>query len=63
MIAALFTQAGARLACLVKGHRRGVRIATISDGGVWDKKYTGISCAQFECPRCKATWARKAKAT
>jgi hypothetical protein len=45
MIAALFTQAGARIACLFNGHRRGKR----------------INQQLVKCPRCGAEWERKEK--
>lgn len=51
-----------KLKCRISGHKRGKRIATINDGGVWDAKHAGFPCAQIECPRCTATWTRKVKA-
>lgn len=39
----------ARLICRLFGHKRGVRINVAGPGG----------SAEFACPRCRATWARK----
>jgi hypothetical protein len=40
----------ARLICRLFGHRRGRRISSVLS-----------SIKRFECPRCKATWERKAR--
>ncbi|HEX8106738.1 MAG TPA: hypothetical protein VF516_03370 [Kofleriaceae bacterium] len=44
-----------RLICLFKGHKRGKRVSEATSNG-------GAMFADFRCPRCKATWTRKAKA-
>jgi hypothetical protein len=45
----------AKLICYFKGHKRGVRIENV---GVTST----VHMNHYRCPRCQATWMRKAKA-
>lgn len=44
----------AKLICMVRGHRKGVRMTHVT-------VTTTMPLNHFRCPRCKATWTRKAK--
>ncbi len=45
----------ARLKCLLFGHKRGKRIDAVGSTST-------VPMNHYQCPRCKATWTRKAKA-
>jgi hypothetical protein len=47
-----------KIICWWKGHKRGKRIKRVGIGADGN-----TDTAVFQCPRCSATWTRKAKPT
>ena len=45
--------------CLLRGHKRGKRIAIIG-GGPGSRLLSDPVKYEYRCPRCGATWTRKA---
>lgn len=51
-----------KLACKLWGHKRGKRVKRPADPPAATEIMNAILGVEFQCPRCGATWTRKAKA-